>query len=78
MNLASCVDDWSSTRTAGKLLAGTKHCTRRRVKTGDHPTPSVYSNGHRRPRGPLRGHADSAMPFRPSGRGTAASRAGPG
>jgi hypothetical protein len=24
MNLASCVDDWSSTRTAGKLLAGTK------------------------------------------------------
>ena len=24
MNLASCVDDWSSTRTAGELLAGTK------------------------------------------------------
>jgi hypothetical protein len=24
MNLASCVDDWLSTRTAGELLAGTK------------------------------------------------------
>jgi hypothetical protein len=53
MNLAPCLHDWFSTRTAVKLLAGTK-----RLHPAWRQNPatiplSVYSNGHRRPPGPL-------------------------
>jgi hypothetical protein len=76
MNLASCVDDWSSTRTAGKLLAGTKrlHLAPRQNRRPSNtervlewpPTPT---------RTAARPHADSAMPLRQ--RGSAPPRRGP-